>query len=421
MNNTYILNKETGKIELYFEKSEYNALTDAQRSSLKSNYLWSRTAQAWVSRAKYPNLHHAKKVANELGFTEEEKVGERLTYAEQLDRKSERAEARAERYEGYAANAEKRGDALTGELGQYHGDTAFFTQPIITGHAGSQSFAKRREQIFARYDKGMTEYRKSEYFKERAKTAMETADNTQLKSPSYLDNRIRECNAAIRKIRKTLESYERVLDAHENPSDANASLRARYSVEKVTEWQKDFLERLEIQIDKLGFFQNCLEEIGGLQFSKDNIKPGYVVQIRKFGKYKILHANPTTIYASSLSTGSVISFKYSEISKIISDTEEVPKQETETHPYKKDDILVWDPHGSGRCLAAYQVTSVTAKTVQMREIALDKECKPLRDYFIVGAKDLRRKPFVNIHTDRWGVSGDYDRLLHKYEEKEVSE
>ncbi len=420
MNNTYILNRETGKIELHFEKSEYDALTDEQRKNLKSNYLWSRTSQAWVSRAKYPNLYWAKKVAKELGFTEEEKVGERLTYAEQLERKTERAEARAERYEGYAANAEKRGDALTGELEQYRGDTAFFTQPIIAGHAGSESFAKRRERIFARYDKGMAEYRKSAYFKERAQTAMATADNAQLKNPSYLDNRIKECNAAIRKIRKTLESYERVLDAHKNPTEANARLRERYSVEDVTEWQEDFLERLEIQIDKLGFFQNCLEEIGGLQFNKDNIKPGYVVQIRKFGNYKILKANPTTIYASSLSTGSVISFKYSEISKIISDTEETPKQNAEAHPYKKDDILVWDPHGSGRCIAAYQVVSVTAKTVQMREIALDKECKPLRDNFIERAKILRRKPFVNIHTNKWGVTGDYERVLHKYEEKEVS-
>lgn len=338
MNNTYILNKETGKIELHFEKSEYDVLTDEQRRSLKSNYLWSRTSQAWVSRAKYPNLYHAKKVANELGFTEKEKVGERLTYAEQLERKTERAEARAERYEGYAANAQKRGDALTGELDQYRGDTAFFTQPIIAGHAGSESFAKRRERIFARYDRGMEEYRKSAYFKERAETAMETADNAQLKSLRYLDNRIRECNAAIRKIRKALDSYERVLDAHENPTEVNAILRAKYSAEKVTEWQEDFLERLEIEIDKLGFFQNCLEELGGFKFSKENIKPGYVVRIGGFGNFKILKANPTTIYARSLSTDSTLAFKYAEILEIISQTEETPKQEAETHPYQKDDL-----------------------------------------------------------------------------------
>ena len=34
-NKTYVLNRETGKIELYFEKSEYDALSDDQRGSLR--------------------------------------------------------------------------------------------------------------------------------------------------------------------------------------------------------------------------------------------------------------------------------------------------------------------------------------------------------------------------------------------------
>ena len=45
-NKTYVLNRETGKIELYFEKSEYDALSDDQRGSLRSGYLWSRAKKA---------------------------------------------------------------------------------------------------------------------------------------------------------------------------------------------------------------------------------------------------------------------------------------------------------------------------------------------------------------------------------------
>lgn len=55
-----------------------------------------------------------------------------------------------------------------------HGDIAFFTQPIIAGHAGSQAFARRREKIFAQYEKGFEEYRKSGYFRDRARIARET-------------------------------------------------------------------------------------------------------------------------------------------------------------------------------------------------------------------------------------------------------
>ena len=48
----YIFNLETTKIELHLEKSEYEALTNEQKSDLKSAFLWSRTGECWVSRAK---------------------------------------------------------------------------------------------------------------------------------------------------------------------------------------------------------------------------------------------------------------------------------------------------------------------------------------------------------------------------------
>ena len=78
MEKKYILNRETGKIELHFEKSEYQEMPEDKKRILRSNYLFSRKAEAWVSRAKYPNLYSAKRAAEQLGFTEGEKVGERL-------------------------------------------------------------------------------------------------------------------------------------------------------------------------------------------------------------------------------------------------------------------------------------------------------------------------------------------------------
>lgn len=60
MEKKYILNRETGKIELHFEKSEYQEMPEDKKRILRSNYLFSRKAEAWVSRAKYPNLYSAK-------------------------------------------------------------------------------------------------------------------------------------------------------------------------------------------------------------------------------------------------------------------------------------------------------------------------------------------------------------------------
>ena len=108
----YIFNLETGKIELHFDKAEYMALSAEQKKLIKSNFLFSRYSSAWVSRCKEPNLYRARKVAEQLGFTQEKRTGERLSFAEQVERQAERAEARAERFEGYADNAERRAENL---------------------------------------------------------------------------------------------------------------------------------------------------------------------------------------------------------------------------------------------------------------------------------------------------------------------
>ena len=65
---TAIFNRESLKIELHFPREDYAALTDAQKTALKSGYLWSRGGGCWVSRAKEPNLWNAKQIATDLGF-----------------------------------------------------------------------------------------------------------------------------------------------------------------------------------------------------------------------------------------------------------------------------------------------------------------------------------------------------------------
>lgn len=416
-NKSYILNKETGKIELHFEKSEYDALTSEEKSKLSSAFLWSRTARAWVSRAKVPNLHRPRRIANELGFTDEVSVGERLTFAEQLEKKTERAERRAERYEQYAENAEKRGAELQSGLHSMMGDIAFYTQPIIPGHSGSETFGKWRRRLYDRFDKGMEEYRKSEYFRARAETAAKTAEYAKLRNKTYLNNRIKEGTASIKKIRSNIEHYEKLLRALEDP-ESSESKSGTYSVEKVGLWIRDALEYLEQEIDKLGFFENCMDELGGVQFSKENIRPGYIVKIRR-SEFKVLKANPKTVMARCMVTNMVLTYDYAEIQEIISAEEEKNKKETEPHPYRKDDILAGRTLGGNHIIEAYQVIAVTDKTVQMRRLTLNETHKPVRDSFADGSEVIRKKPYISRFTEQWGILGEYGRTLEKYMENEV--
>ena len=124
MENYYVVNLETGKLELHFEKETYQALTEDQKKEIKSNFLWGRNSGCWISRAKEPNLSWARRVAVSLGLEDAGKEGERLSFAEQMERKAERAERRADRYENRAYAAERKGEALQAPINEMHGDIA---------------------------------------------------------------------------------------------------------------------------------------------------------------------------------------------------------------------------------------------------------------------------------------------------------
>lgn len=419
MQKKYIRNMETGKIELHFEKSEYISMPEAQKKQLKSNFLFSVKTSAWVSRCKEPNLYHAIQTAKALGFTEEERNGERLTFAEQQERKAERAEARADRFEGYADNAQSRGKTMQAEFNSYRGDIAFFTQPNINSSAG-RAFTNRRNKILDRYYRGFQEYRKSEYFRDRAATARRTAEQEKLSDPVYLNNRIKECEKNIKALSAGAVGYEEILFNMENGQES--PLNGKYTPEQIRQWLTDTLERIEAEIDKQAYFQNALDDLGGLAYNRENIKPGYIVKIRGDG-CQVIKANPKTVeirIVSGGAAGMVLTYDYSEIREIIKAEEVMPKQEAEPHPYHENEILVYcGVGGSGRVMRAYQIIARTDKTIQIQQIQVS-EGKPVPGAFIPESKPQRKKPTVRSYTGQWTVYDEHERQLYKYSSESVA-
>ena len=410
----YIFNLETTKIELHFEKSEYAALTADQKADLKSAFLWSRTGSCWVSRAKEPNLWWAKQVAAKLGFTEEQREGERLSFSEQVERQAERAERRAERYEQYAESAERRGAALQQPLNRMRGDIAFFTQPIIAGHAGSQAFARRREKMFAQYEKGFEEYRKSEYFQDRAKTARATADGAKYRDVAYLDRRIKECRKEIRARKKNIIHYEEILAAIENGEKKKRFDGTPISVEEVTGWMEHEFELIEKAMDKQAFLEACVDQCGGIQFSKDNIKIGFRVRLNDGfdSEVEVIGAGPQNITYRILTGGAkgmVLQAAYAEIKEIIK-AEEL----RETHPFKVGeqftaeqyvrvgDLLKWE-----RVRVTYEIIKASSKTIQLKPVDGD-------------GKVITRKP-RKAYNGSWCFSIDNAYTNTFYKPAKVSE
>jgi len=410
MSKQYIRNMGTGKIELHFNKEDYQSLPDSTKKLIKSNFLFSRYSGAWVSRCKEPNLYHVIQVAKQLGFTEEQRIGERLSFAEQQEHKTERAEVRADRYEQYAVNAGNKAKSMQAEFNECRKDLSWLTQPNINSSSG-RAFTNRKNKIVERYGKGFNEYRKYSDFRERAETARNTASSNQLNDKVYLNNRIKECQKSINQLNKNIVSYEEILTGIEKGESS------KYTIEQVNGWINEALDRLEAEIDKQAYYQNYMDVLGGVTYSRDNIKSGYIVQIR--GRHcQIIKANIKTVDIKSISTGMILRYDYAEIQSIVKAEEVKPKQEAENHPYKTGEILIACRPADNSIYKAYQITKITAKTIQIQQIEIS-EGRPMSGQFKNNSKPERKKPIVRKYTNEWTVYDNNDWQLTKYIDNEV--
>lgn len=287
----YFRNMETNKLELHFSKEEYAELPDETKREIRSNFLFSRKAQAWVSRCKFPNLWRAEQVAKKIGLEDAGQSGEKLTFAEMQEKKAEKAERRAARYDTKSIRAEERGEELQKPIRDMHGDIAFFTQPNINSSAG-RAFTRRRQRMFDAFDRGFEEFKKSEYYKECAETARRTA--AQAKKPSdkgFCQRRINEAEASIRALKRSIteyEGYKTTLENGEIPKDKWGYDLKNITMESVENALNRWYEIMENEIQKAVYYRECIEELGGIQFTRENLNKGDIIEIRFVGTRNIL-------------------------------------------------------------------------------------------------------------------------------------
>lgn len=298
MADYYVVNKETGKLELHFDKTAYQELDDEKKSMIRSNFLWGRNSGCWISRCKWPNLCNAKRVAQELNLEDGGSEGERLTFAEQMERKAERAEHRADRYDARSDKAAAQGEALQKPITDMKGDIAFFTQPNINTSAG-RAFTNRRNRMFAAFDKGVEAFRKSEYWADRAKVARRTADQKELQDKGFICRRIDERVSAIKKVRANIEYYEQEIEniRKNGPKKSYRWFNGKHEDYEITEevesgYLEDALDRLEALLDELGFYQDCLDALGGVLYGKKDFKKGDLLTVKRWGKVRFLRGGP---------------------------------------------------------------------------------------------------------------------------------
>lgn len=123
--------------------------------------------------------------------------------------------------------------------------------------------------MFAAWDKGLEEFKKSEYYARKAETARRTAKGTMPTDRAFLDRRIKDTERIIRAQRKNLESYQKKLEKIEHGEVFKSYDGRVLTAETVQGWIEDTELIIENEISKFIYYQECLEAVGGVKFSQE--------------------------------------------------------------------------------------------------------------------------------------------------------
>lgn len=241
----------------------------------------------------------------------------RQSFGERLEAKRERAEERAERYEGYADNAAQRSESLHAQARQM-ADGIPFGQPVLVGHHSEKRDRNYRGRIHSKFEKSFEEQKKAEHYEQKAAAASRTAAE---KSLPFMHRRLKEAEANLRKLTANLEKCEA-------PGYLENST---VSPERLTQWiaeaktrQTDYREQVAYWQAQIAAKSAQVVEGGGAIFSKETIAKGDVI-VTKRGAWVAERVNALSVSVSEL-MGVAYRYKhtipYAEIMQVVKPDDE---------------------------------------------------------------------------------------------------
>lgn len=255
MTNYYVKNLETEKLELYFSKYHYLTLSQLVRNEIKRYFLFSRSKEAWISKSMN-SKRHIISIAISAGLEDGGTTGEKISFAEKLEVKKEKAEKRALRFEFKSLKLNKESNEAY-QNAKRISSYIVFGQPILVGHHSEGRHRRDVKRIDNSMRKSIELTEKSSYYADRSETAERTASMSELKNQVYLNNRIKENQAAI----KRCEKYGYKKDKY---------------------------------VEKLEFYQEALNKLGGFKWNKENLKGVTFVKDR-FNWYEVTKLNVKSV------------------------------------------------------------------------------------------------------------------------------
>lgn len=192
----------------------------------------------------------------------------------------DRAASKAEKLEGYAANAEKRSDAYY-EASNEGRDFLSLGEPIKIGHHSERRHRKLIERNWERMGKSIAESEKAKEYERRAEYWKERASKIDLSTPDCLEFFEEE-------LRKAKEKHQLLKDKPELRSHSMSLQYANKAVkdlhdkvilavklwgsdEEIAQINKEKEEAAEKKLSKKSKFDEAKEKLGGFFFFGSNM------------------------------------------------------------------------------------------------------------------------------------------------------
>jgi hypothetical protein len=212
---------------------------------------------------------------------------ERRTFAEAEAERYERAEDRAERMAGYAANAAERSTAAY-ERSRQMADAIPFGQPMMPDHYSYGRDRRYRDRMHSLMGKSIEEGEKAEHYEHRAGNA-ETYRQSRESVPVTL-RRIEKLEADLRRVQRNLAGRE------EYVSDGVGGYTLKL-VKPGPKWQAR-LEALQADLsEQIAYWRNVVAEAeasGVKVWTRADFKPGDYVKHR-WGWAEVLRVNAKSL------------------------------------------------------------------------------------------------------------------------------
>ena len=271
--NTYVVNLETGKLQLHFDKNTYLNLDQNLKNEIKRFFSFSRYANTWVSKAS-KNLYYPTQIAQRLGLENGGKIGEHISFEEKVQRKQEKAQRRAERYQSYLMNSKKKQENYQREFRECAKDWSWLTQPNINTSAG-RAFTNQREKIVSRFEKGFEEMEKQAYYSDVIANAQRTAEGPKFNDIAYLSRQIEDRKKSIRRCEEYLSKLGDLMLSRQ----FNGEKLTDDKTNEITKRGIEINEQISIIKDELSFFEKKLNENGGVLHTKESLTARKVTHI----------------------------------------------------------------------------------------------------------------------------------------------